>query len=113
MSNSSYPVLKDADYHMQLILLFLTEQLAIDDQTLTNLKTIVDGTGINYNTLNIKLVKLQALGLIHLTHKGKEKIVLITDEGKKAIHEWQSSDVGQRMINDLKEKLAERKKGKI
>ena len=113
MSNSSYPVLKDADYHIQLILLFLTEQLAIDDQTLSNLKTIVDGTGINYNTLNIKLVKLQALGLIHLTHKGKEKIVLITDEGKKAIHEWQSSDVGQRMINDLKEKLAERKKGKI
>ena len=34
----------------------------------------------------------------------------ITDEGKKTLSEWQTSDAGQPMIADFKEKLGKRKK---
>ena len=109
MADSPEPVLKDADYNKQLVLYFLNE-MSVKNQQMVNLKTIVQGTGINYNALNDKIEKHQALKLVYSTFKGKEKIVYITDEGKKALSEWQTSDAGQPMIADLKEKLGKRKK---
>ena len=109
MADSPEPVLKDADYNMQFVLYFLSEMSA-QNQQMVNLKTIVQGTGINYNALKDKIEKLQTLKLVYSTFKGKEKIVYITDEGKKALSEWQTSDAGQPMIADFKEKLGKRKK---
>ena len=108
MTDSLNPLLKDTDYNMQLVLLFLTETDTHAEEYI-NLKTIVEGTGIKYSTLNNKLEKLQALEFVYVAQKGKEKIVFLTDAGKNALEDWKTSNIGQRMLPDLQKKLDKKK----
>ena len=48
---------------------------------------------------------LEELRFIHITHRGKSKVVVATEEGVKAIEEWKKTIAGQKIIEDLEQEL--------
>ncbi|MFQ5980101.1 MAG: hypothetical protein ACE5OZ_18360 [Candidatus Heimdallarchaeota archaeon] len=100
MATEKKSKLATVGYNEQLVLYFLVKKSAVVNQ-----KQIAQETGIYYTTMRRKLEILEELQLIHITHRGKSKVVVATDEGVNAIEEWKKEVAGQKIIEDLEQEL--------
>lgn len=97
----SKPKLATVDYNEQLVLYYLSKK-----SDLANQKEIAGETGIYYTTLRGKLKTLEDRGFVFITRKGKEKVVVITEEGQVALTEWEATTAGKKILDDLEKELA-------
>lgn len=69
------------------------------------MQEIANGTKLNYSTLRNKIDTLQESKFVYSTKRGKERVVRITNKGKNAITEWQKTNLGKEIIEELETKL--------
>ncbi|MFQ5980507.1 MAG: hypothetical protein ACE5OZ_20405 [Candidatus Heimdallarchaeota archaeon] len=88
------------DYYARLILYFLAKT-----SENVNQRQLAEQVGIVPSTLKPRLDMLSSRSLISIIPKGNKNLIIISEEGKDEMTNWQKTIVGTRLAKEFDERL--------